>query len=329
MNKVTGLAISCDHTFKVIKNIGVLIYHDQGDVRLQEKSCKVKILQNLNIFLKRLDHVVVSPLTKETLEEIERLKKHILNNFLSGIPPGFGTERNEQLHKLLNRSCLSGATRINVELVVAILTVLFYHHSSRTLLTKHKCNSRVGCALPIEEALEYHTFQEDGLISDVNSSNYQQDTTVVAEEIEDVQTEFVSRVILYMYEVITNLEAKKHSRAFEASDIQEMINMPDFISFQSLFDAHEDDIRDTLFKEHLESISLLKTEEKDTYHSGQLFVDEVLSGDKELLSFLPKEDDVETLQEKAEEFQSPGVYDKMLGDLVMKTSAQILQLPTM
>ena len=24
MNKVTGLAISCDHTFKVIKNIGVL-----------------------------------------------------------------------------------------------------------------------------------------------------------------------------------------------------------------------------------------------------------------------------------------------------------------
>lgn len=96
--------------------------------------------------------------------------------------------------------------------------------------------------LLLKEALEYHTFQEDGLISDVNSSNYQQDTTVVAEEIEDVQTEFVSRVILYMYEVITNLEAKKHSRAFEASDIQEMINMPDFISFQSLFDAHEDDI---------------------------------------------------------------------------------------
>ena len=86
---------------------------------------------------------------------------------------------------------------------------------------------------------------------------------------------------------------------------------------------------DTLFKEHLESISLLKTEEKDTYHLGQLFVDEVLSGDKELLSFVPKEDDAETLQEKAEEFQSPGVYDKMLGDLVMKTSAQILQLPTM
>ena len=85
--------------------------------------------------------------------------------------------------------------------------------------------------------------------------------------------------------------------------------MPDFISVQNMFDAHEDDIRiecrnqsilqrnlaafgleikevadgdcafrslvkqiykliagDTLFKEHLESISLLKNEEEDTYH---------------------------------------------------------------
>ena len=142
--------------------------------------------------------------------------------------------------------------------------------------------------------------------------------------------------------------------------------MPDFISVQNMFDAHEDDIRiecrnqsilqrnlaafgleikvvadgdcafrslvkqiyklsggDTLFKEHLESISLLKNEEEDTYHLRHFFVDEVLNGDEELLSFLPKEDDDETFREKAEEFRSPGVYDKMLGD------SQILQLPIM
>ena len=291
---------------------------------------------------------------------------------------------------------MSGATRISVELAVAILTVLFYHHTSRTLITKHKCNSRIGCVLPIEvhaakmeDKDESSSFlppfkvsagvsplQEDGFIPDVNSSNYPQDTIVVAEEIEDVHTEFVSRVILDassdMYEVITNLEAKKHSRAFEASDILEMINMPDFISVENMFDAREDDksidrnqsilqrnlatfgleieevvgdgdcafrslekqihklsAGDTLFKEHLESISLLKNEVEDTYHLRQLFVDEVLNGDEELLSFLPKEDDVETLQDKEEEFRSPGVYDKMLGDLVMKTCAQILQLPIM
>ena len=89
--------------------------------------------------------------------------------------------------------------------------------------------------------------QEDGFIADVNSGNYPQDTIVVAEEIEGVHTEFVSRVILDassdMYEVIKNLEAKKHNRAFEASDILEMINMPDFISVQNMFDAHKDDIR--------------------------------------------------------------------------------------
>ena len=33
---------------------------------------------------------------------------------------------------------------------------------------------------------------------------------------------------------------------------------------------------DTLFKEHLESISLLTTKEEDTYHLRQLFVDEAL-----------------------------------------------------
>ena len=85
---------------------------------------------------------------------------------------------------------------------------------------------------------------------------------------------------------------------------------------------------DTLFKEHLESISLLKNEEEDADHLRKFFVDEILNGDEELLSFLPKEDD-ETFREKVEEFRSPGVYDKMLGDLIMKACAQILQLPIM
>ena len=70
---------------------------------------------------------------------------------------------------------------------------------------------------------------------------------------------------------------------------------------------------DTLFKEHLESISLLTTKEEDTYHLRQLFVDEVLIGDEEPLSFLPKQDDVEILREKAEEFRSPGLGCSKVG----------------
>ena len=82
--------------------------------------------------------------------EIQKLKKHIMNGCLSGLPPGFGTEKNERLHRLLNRSMLTGATRISVELAVAILTLLFHYHTSRTSPANHQCNSKVRCAVPIE-----------------------------------------------------------------------------------------------------------------------------------------------------------------------------------
>ena len=368
--------------------------HDQGEIRSQETPCKEKILHNLDIFLKKWSNIVSYPLTKGTLEEIDRLKKHIITGCLSGIPPGFGTERNEQLHRLLNRSMLSGATRISVELAVAILTVLFYHHSSRTLLKKHKCNSRIGCTVPIDahaaetkdkEDLhisfpfktneEVSSMQEGTLTSSMGFSDHPSDTIIVAEEIEDVHTEFVSRIILDasydIYEFIANLEARNHSRAFEALDLLGMVNMPEVITVQNMFNRQDDDVtiksylsvlernlaaynleiekvrgdgdcafrslvkqihklseKDITFKGHLESINLMKTEEEDTYQLRQLFVDEVLNGDEELLSFLPI-NDTEKLQEKAEEFRSPGVYDNRLGDLVMKTCAQILQIPIM
>ena len=82
--------------------------------------------------------------------EIEKLKKHIMNGCLSGLPPGFGTEKNERLHRLLNRSMLTGATRISVELAVAILTLLFHYQSSLTSPATHQYNSKVGCAVLIE-----------------------------------------------------------------------------------------------------------------------------------------------------------------------------------
>ena len=111
--------------------------NDQGETRFSETPCERKILQNLNSFINRWSKLPNSPLSEETMAEIEKLKKHIEKGCLSGIPPGFGTERNEQLHRLLNRSMITGATRISVELAVTILTVLFYYHSSRTSPGKH------------------------------------------------------------------------------------------------------------------------------------------------------------------------------------------------
>lgn len=68
---------------------------------------------------------------------------------LSGNPLGFGTEKNEQIHQLLNCSLLTRATRILKALAVALLTVLFYRISCKAPSNmNHKCNTRVQCIQP-------------------------------------------------------------------------------------------------------------------------------------------------------------------------------------
>ena len=49
---------------------------------------------------------------------------------------------------------LTGATRIGVELAVAILMVLFHYHSSCMSPSTHKCNKKVGCGVPIEANMD-------------------------------------------------------------------------------------------------------------------------------------------------------------------------------
>ena len=85
--------------------------------------------------------------------------------------------------------------------------------------------------------------------------------------------------------------------------------------------------QDERFKDHLESLNLLgKTENEDTFRLRQLFVEKILEGDEELLAFLPQEENEGDIQAKANEFRTPGVYDKALGDLITKTCAEVLQI---
>ena len=377
------------------KEFGLILRYDndQGDTRFRETPCEKKILQNLNAFINRWSKLPNSPLSEETMVEIEKLKKHIDKGCLSGIPPGFGTERNEQLHRLLNRSMLTGATRISVELAVAILTVLFYYHSSRTAAAKHESNSKVGCAVPIEACTRKLTEEENSYsfpfaaasnvlnkqdqVNDIAQHTISNDDNVIfiAENIEDVYTEFISKVILdasnELFKVITNLEKKNLNRGLKTLDLLALVNMPDVLSDSSLF-LQEDDrtvdgfvevlnrnlaafdleieevigdgdcafrslakqivkvsTADIKFRDHVESLGLLKSEDEDTYKLRQLFVDKLEEGDEELLAFLPLEADGGDLQKQANEFRSPGVFDKILGDLIMKTCAQVLQATIM
>ena len=241
--------------------------NDQGERRLRETPSPEKISQNLNCFINRWSTLTLSPFTDETMAEIEKLKKHIVKGCWSELPPGFGTEKNERLHRLLNRSMLTRATRIGVELAVAILTVLFHYHSSCTSPLTHKCNKKVGCAVPIEANMDGTGQRKSELdysfpfssITDVSTEQEKKTTpeplilngdnpenvVVVAENIEDVYTEFVSKIILDisygLFKVVSNLEKKNYSRGLDILDLLSLANMPDVISAARVFDKEEED----------------------------------------------------------------------------------------
>ena len=112
--------------------------NDQGEVHLTKTPNKEKIEKNLNSFIERWSNIPQSPLTNATFTEIANLRLHVQKGCcLSDIPPGCGTECNKGLHRLLNRSLISGATRILVELTIALLTILFYHHNKKISAEKH------------------------------------------------------------------------------------------------------------------------------------------------------------------------------------------------
>ena len=79
---------------------------------------------------------------------------------------------------------------------------------------------------------------------------------------------------------------------------------------------------------HLNSIGLCRSEDEDTITLRNLFVDEILKCDEEILAFFP-EQSKEEITTKALQFRRQGVFDTAIGDLVMRVCAQLLRLPIM
>lgn len=79
---------------------------------------------------------------------------------------------------------------------------------------------------------------------------------------------------------------------------------------------------------HLNSIGLCKSEDEDTITMRNLFVDEILKCDDEILAFFP-EQSKEEITTKALQFRRQGMFDSAIGDLVMRVCAQLLRLPIM
>ena len=108
-----------------------LVFRSKGDNGPQrtKPTPGQEILQtNLDFFLKKWLGIHSDDgkeiMTPAVVKEIDNLRKHMLKGCLSGIPSGFGTNRNENLHKIINKR-LSG-NRLGVQLAVALLSTFFH-----------------------------------------------------------------------------------------------------------------------------------------------------------------------------------------------------------
>ena len=107
---------------------------DQGITRMKATPDSDIMEQNVINFLQQWEHVELEEqqvLPEPTCNAIARLLVHIKAGCLSNIPVSGGTNRNESLHRLLNKSI--GKARIGIQLAVACLGKFFYRWNEKRL----------------------------------------------------------------------------------------------------------------------------------------------------------------------------------------------------
>ena len=224
--------------------------NDLGETRTKHTPSEEQIEKNLNSFHNRWINVPSSPLTSATQTELENLRQHIRKGCLSCIPPGCGTERNEQLHRLLNRSMITGASIISVELAIALLTVIFYQHNKKISALKHECNSKVKPVAPVETCINDDNLHRASFCTvknvadnttpsqytESNQLTHESPMVVIADNVEDLFQESIAASILTvmcnLQELIDNIGSKNCDRSFNALDIIHLINMSAILTME-------------------------------------------------------------------------------------------------
>ena len=111
----------------MIKNLRLCFHddHDFGQSRKRATPLLDKMEKNLQDILKKWSAELVNDirvLPDRAVAEINKIMKHVTLGCLSGIPPGVGTNRNENIHKRLRKWLKKD--RIGVALAVALLTTV-------------------------------------------------------------------------------------------------------------------------------------------------------------------------------------------------------------
>lgn len=221
---------------------------DFGDKRTSSTPQPNILNENLDNFLKRWKAILEENNLGRTLIEIENLRKHIDNGCLSGLEPGEGTECNESLHHTLNNSLVAGVTTIGPELIVALLSLLFYGVNSKRKGNQHKGNSRVIPFVPVlnsneevqqarkkrvpyfkSESMEEMTlssvWKSQG-ISNEDQGDITSDDIVIIENIDDMCNETVSALLLRqtraMYNILNSINANCNDRCINVYELPVM-----------------------------------------------------------------------------------------------------------
>ena len=112
---------------------------DKGSKRLKPTPSRDILKQSLLDFQCKWQNVTLNGkhiLPPAAAKEVYSIIKHVERGCLSGIKPGRGTNRNERLHRELNK--FMSTSRYGVELGYALITSAFYHHNENLRAAKHR-----------------------------------------------------------------------------------------------------------------------------------------------------------------------------------------------
>ena len=188
----------------------------------------------------------------------------------------------------------------------------------------------------------------------------------ITETITDLCTDYVARsiinVAISIQEIISNVDAQSCNRAFDSSSLLYLLKFSNLLHLDDSTESndpnistHTEDLKrhlagfgleiesvskdgDCAFRsiirqllkmdfdktkgleDHLRLLNLMTgSEDEDTFTLRQLFVEEFIRGEDVAVS-------TTTFTERANEFRMKGVFDREIGDLVMKVCCNVLKV---